>query len=194
MKKIAGYLALALLVSGMAVADEIQAPSFTDGDWWKIKNTVVMEVISRGGFCYDKEEYLVKIENGSPKVYSEGQELDCPEIVGRLLGVSVIEKLTLPFPLTTGKLVKFRTKHFPFEDITIKVIGKEEIPINGILVSAYRIEREIMPLKGANYFHDILLYSTECKCIAVFDRDRSNAQTGVSVKVKQKVAEYKITQ
>ena len=101
-------------------AQEAQAPAYKDGDWWKIKVQVsYQQGVSRSGRCQDSPEFLVKIEQGQPKVYlSEGDSqkpIDCPTIVTQLLGSGTegdegapdakeaVTREYLKFPLNVGQ-------------------------------------------------------------------------------------------
>ncbi len=72
---------------------QAEAPVYKDGDWWRVKvETVFKPGVSRSGRCDESyPEYLVKIQQGKPKVFSgsgnkEG-EINYSTIVNELLNV-----------------------------------------------------------------------------------------------------------
>ncbi len=88
------------------LGQQAEAPVYQDGDWWKVKIEFdFKDGYNRSGECYESyPEYLVKIEQGRPKIYGIsglGQEkIDCPEIRDEVLGKGRTKNLK--FPLSLG--------------------------------------------------------------------------------------------
>jgi len=117
MKKVSLRLFITILmvfvIPYVLCAQQVEAPVYRDGDWWKIKVEVShTKGLMREGRCDEMySEYVVKIGQGNPKVYgvkADGQEeLDCPIITTQLLGKpsegeeSLVKYLE--FPLAVGR-------------------------------------------------------------------------------------------
>jgi hypothetical protein len=96
-----------------AFAQEANAPTYKDGDWWKVQVELSYTFgMSRSGRCDENfAEYMVKIDQGKPKVYGikekSQEEIQCPIIVTQLFGFGEDEKGVraeyVNFPLTVGK-------------------------------------------------------------------------------------------
>ena len=58
------------------------------------------------GCDWEHSEYLVKIENGKPKVYglsgTKQEEVECPAVEDRVLGRGPSNRFSLKFPLSKG--------------------------------------------------------------------------------------------
>jgi hypothetical protein len=73
-----------------AFAQEANAPTYKDGDWWKVRLEVSYSFgLSRSGRCdANFAEYMVKIDQDKPKVYDVKEniqeEIQCPIIVTQL--------------------------------------------------------------------------------------------------------------
>ena len=109
MKNVSAKLTVALLIlclPGLAYSQEAKAPVYKDGEWWKVRIERKKEpTITR---CFTEySTYLVKIQNGKPKVFSVSganeEEFDCPSIEGQVLGIGRRNVPRLKFPLRIGK-------------------------------------------------------------------------------------------
>lgn len=165
-----------------------------DGSWWKIRVSSETELLSRSGYCFEQYvEYLVKRENGKTKIFiGDNQEIDCSDLVGRLLGIGGIARLRLPLPLQPGFKDTFRTPLHPFADVTIEV-SKEMVkaPLGKKTHDAYEVKRVIQPIESkCRAVVDRLLYSQECNCNLLFERTAVNEKTKVVIKIRQEVQEF----
>jgi hypothetical protein len=96
-----------------AFGQEANAPTYKDGDWWKVQVEVSYSLgMSRSGRCDENfAEYMVKIDQGKPKVYgikeNSQEEIQCPIIVAQLFGFGEDEDRVraeyVKFPLSVGK-------------------------------------------------------------------------------------------
>ncbi len=81
-----------LLFSGLCLAQQAEAPTYKDGDWWKLKSELESRKERSTVSCdVNYPEYVVMIVQGKPKVYgvkgSNKDEIDCPIVSFRLLGI-----------------------------------------------------------------------------------------------------------
>jgi hypothetical protein len=101
------------LWASMSFSQQVAAPVYKEGDWWKIKVEVRYATgISKSGYCEEAySEYMIKIDQDQKKVYGikdeKQEELDCREILEQLLGIETdaepnFQKL-LVYPLAVGK-------------------------------------------------------------------------------------------
>jgi len=96
---------LALFLPWLAHSQEAEAPSYKDGDWWKVKSE--LKSGSPGDDCsWEYSEYFVKIEKGKPKVYgvsgAKQEEIECPRVEAQVLGTGPDASERLKFPLRVG--------------------------------------------------------------------------------------------
>jgi hypothetical protein len=183
-----------LVVATASHSQQVEPPVFKDGDWWKLKVEGSTEILQRSGFCFEMYgEYIVKIVGGNRKVFVGEKEIDCGTLSARLLGArEERDRLYIPLPLKLGEEKSFRTTEHPFETITVTLKAQKRATFSGKELTVYEIHRTTNPLKGNVYFDDTLLYSPECKCVALFDRVRKNDKTGVRVAQKQVVIEFSV--
>lgn len=100
-------------------AQQAEAPTYKDGDWWRVKvdiarpTGVSVSGPQLGGF----PEYLVRFENGNPKVTGargeEMKEVEGSSIIPLVLGRSGWRGELLRFPLRVGVKWSDRFQHQP---------------------------------------------------------------------------------
>src|SRR3989304_7257175 len=84
---------------------QAEAPVYKDGDWWRLKVENVFKAgVPRSGRCNELyPEYLVKIDQGKPKVFSvsdnKEEEIRCSGIANELLNIGQEAGRYLKFPL-----------------------------------------------------------------------------------------------
>jgi len=89
-------------------AQQVEAPVYRDGDWWRIKvDTVRPTGVSISGPQFGGfPEYIVKIESGNAKVFGmrgeASKELDAPPIVSLVLGKPGWRGELIKFPVHVG--------------------------------------------------------------------------------------------
>jgi len=97
---------VALLLPSLVYSQEAKAPSYKDGDWWKV-NFELKSGSPRDNCSWWYSEYLVKIEKGKSKIYGfdglKQEEIDCPGIEAQVLGTGPNARDRLKFPLRIGK-------------------------------------------------------------------------------------------
>jgi hypothetical protein len=96
---------------------QANAPSFKDGDWWKVKFDYTRREGVSISNCEDRyAQYLIKFDQGKFKAYGgEGnkvEELDCPRVVIRVLGF-VPEAQKEEFERQIGREPQFEYAKFP---------------------------------------------------------------------------------
>jgi hypothetical protein len=171
-------------------AQQIEAPVYTDGDWWKVR--VAVRQIGKGtryGRCDELySTYTVKHDQGRFRVFGEteggdeNEEIDCPVIVSQLLGINRAEDRTLAqnlnFPLEVGKnwtsyvwrkyAPTFGTIHRRIIVLDHKVLSWQKIKIRRRALDALRIELTGPPavfwIRSALYYS----YAPEAKAIVNF--------------------------
>lgn len=89
-------------------AQQAEAPTYRDGDWWRVKvqvkrpTGVAVGGPQLGGF----PEYLVKIDSGTHRVFGlqgeQRKEIEAPNIVSLVLGKPDWRGELLKFPLQVG--------------------------------------------------------------------------------------------
>jgi hypothetical protein len=96
------------LVPFSSYAQQAEAPTYKDGDWWRMKVDVVRPPgLSVAGVQIERfAEYVVKFESGKPRVLGvEGnrtQEIDLPVIISLVLGQPGWSGDLLRFPMRVG--------------------------------------------------------------------------------------------
>jgi hypothetical protein len=109
MKKLAATVTAGVLVLGFyasSFAQQAEAPTYQNGDWWKVNVDVQrQQLVQRSGACHEQySEYLVRIEEGQPVAYGISSntetKIDCPPIMSELLNIPP-ESEYLKFPLAT---------------------------------------------------------------------------------------------
>jgi hypothetical protein len=97
-----------LLVPYSAPSQQVEAPVYKDGDWWRVKVDVVRPAgVSVSGDVLERfPEYIVKFESNQPKVFgvqgNETQEIDLPVIISLVLGRPGWSGDLLRFPMRVG--------------------------------------------------------------------------------------------
>lgn len=128
-----------------------EAPVYKDGDWWRVKvETVFKPGVSRSGRCDESyPEYLVKIDQGKPKVFSvsgnKDEEIECPTIVNELLNIGQEAGRYLKFPLALNNSWTFQvTGQGPRGPVRYnqnqKVLAWEKVQSSKGELEAFRIE------------------------------------------------------
>ena len=66
-----GILTIFLLLPYLSNAQQVEAPVYRDGDWWRVKVDVVRPSdVSVAGLVLERfPEYIVKFESNQPKVF-----------------------------------------------------------------------------------------------------------------------------
>lgn len=176
MKKVfeALIVVLCVLVAlEISYGQQAEAPVYKDESSWRVMLEVVQKGYSRTGQCDEKyPEYLVKWEQGKPRVYGvrgkNEEEIDCPSIPRDLLNISPDEMGWLNFPLSLGKAWSFRyLSSFSgrWQDSENKVTAWEKVRTPKGEFEAFKIERVVNP--GLHYY---IWYSPAAKAIIVFQR------------------------
>jgi hypothetical protein len=99
------------LWASMSFSQQVAAPVYKEGDWWKIKVEVRYGTgISKSGYCEESySQYMVKVDQDQKKVYGikdeKQEQLDCPDILEQLLGIETEpnSQKYLAYPLAVGK-------------------------------------------------------------------------------------------
>jgi hypothetical protein len=180
MKKLVESLMVALCLFvpfQISYGQQAETPVYKDGDWWRVKvETVFKPGVSRSGRCDESyPEYLVKIDQGKPMVFSvsgnkEG-EIDCPTIVNELLNVGQEAGRYLKFPLALNSTWRFQgTGQGPRGPIRFdenhKVLAWEKVQGSKGELDAFKIEASYATRGGdalTAYY-----YSPKAKCIVSF--------------------------
>jgi hypothetical protein len=118
-----------LLLSYSSYAQEVEAPVYRDGDWWRVKVEVARPAgVSVGGpqALESFPEYVVKIETGKPKVFgvreNETKEIDSLPIISLVLGKPGWLGQLLKFPMRVGLTW---TDRFQFQPIGAQIRWEE---------------------------------------------------------------------
>lgn len=190
---------------------EISAPVFKDGDWWKVKRETSLEGISRSGACQDMyDQYVVKIREGGTHVFTgTEQEIDCPQMAQSLLGIVPTTRdgqFRIPFPLKVGEPKSYRTDvGRPFHNVTVTAQSEKKMQILGREMTVYDIKLVATPLGNAGTTYDrSLLYSADCKCVLASDGVRTNKSLpratdtergalNFTISVKQSVIDFHVS-
>jgi len=157
----------------ISYGQQAEAPVYKDGDLWRVKVEVVHKGYTRSGQCDEMyPEYLVRWEQGKPKVYRVSgtmqEEIDCPSIIRDLLNIPSDERGWLNFPLSLNKAWSFRYQsgRRPIWNYSEnKVMAWEKVRTPKGEFDAFKIERIINP--GLSYY---LWYSPAAKAIIVLQR------------------------
>jgi len=140
---------LTVLLPYPSLAQQAEAPVYKEGDWWKVKVEFKHSkgIFNRSGECFESyPEFLVKIEQGKPRVYGISdpvqEEIDCPEVAGEVLGGNF---WPLKFPLRVDQswqhqYLSFETERWNFIDF--KVESLEEVQTPKGRFKAYKITGE----------------------------------------------------
>jgi hypothetical protein len=99
------------LWASMSFSQQVAAPVYKEGDWWKIKVEVRYGTgVSKSGYCEESySQYMVKVDQDQKKVYGikdeKQEQLDCPDILEQLLGIETEpnSQKYLAYPLAVGK-------------------------------------------------------------------------------------------
>lgn len=170
------------LWASMSFSQQVAAPVYKEGDWWKIKVEVRYETgISKSGFCEEAySEYMVKVDQEQKKVYGikdeKQEQLDCPDILEQLLGIETDAEPNsqkyLVYPLAVGKTWtaqvaeererKTRTKraNVRWLNLEYKVLAWENLKTPKGKLEAFKIEVSGWPWGKPTYY-----YSPDAKAI-----------------------------
>ncbi len=184
MKNVSATLTVALLglfLPCLAYSQGTKAPIYKEGDWWKIKYKVTHG--SAPDSCkYEYVEYIVRIVNGSAKVYgvrgTSQDRIKCSGVANDLMGTArkYDEYVkVLRFPLDVGKNWKKRiSREFgpntSWANQKVKVLGLEKIRLTGGEVEAYKLTRShtfTTPDNRDLTWHDTYYYSPKAKAIVL---------------------------
>jgi hypothetical protein len=157
---------------------QTQAPVYKDGDWWRVKVEVVQKGYSRSGQCDENyPEYLVRWEQGNPKVYGVSgkneEEINCPSVIRDLLNIPPDEMGWLSFPLSLNSAWSFRyQRRIPgvrswWADTQNKVVAWEKVRTPKGEFDSFKIERVLLGDPETLYYS---WYSPVAKAIIVFQR------------------------
>jgi hypothetical protein len=99
------------LWASMSFSQQVAAPVYKEGNWWKIKVEVRYGTgVSKSGYCEESySQYMVKVDQDQKKVYGikdeKQEQLDCPDILEQLLGIETEpnSQKYLAYPLAVGK-------------------------------------------------------------------------------------------
>ncbi len=189
--KLASIL-LFLLLPHSLFAQQVEAPVYQDGDWWKVKVEFkyVEGYADSYGVCHELyPEYLVKIEQGKPKVYGISgpiqEEIDCPQIVSEVLGKGPAMHLKFPLSINLSWSVRYLSEKVSstggaaggslgsWIDATYNVLAWEKVHTATRVFEAFKIRREIYDRRDSIFY-----YSPKVKSI---------------VRLKQKTRSFKRT-
>jgi len=170
------------LWASMSFSQQVAAPVYKEGDWWKIKVEVRYATgISKSGYCEEAySEYMVKIDQDQKKVYgikdAKQEQLDCPDILEQLLGIETDAEPNsqkhLVYPLAVGKTWaaqvaeererKARTKraNVRWLNLEYKVLAWENLKTPKGELGAFKIEVSGWPWGKPTYY-----YSPDAKAI-----------------------------
>lgn len=186
--KTASCVIVGISVPGLyafSFAQEVDAPTYKDGEWWKIRVELTREGASRSGACHEQySEYLVRIEQDQPVVYAvtgdEQIKIDCPQITRELLNTPP-ESEYLKFSLAIGNSWTTRRFSTPaaaqrgrWLNYTSKVASFENVKVEKGELQAFKIER-LEQFSTETYF-----YSVQAKAIVLFDRKIVGPQGGTA--------------
>jgi len=171
-------LASPILLASPLYPQQVEAPVYKDGDWWRVRVEVTHAgSFQRPGLCEEMYgEYLVRIEDGMPQTYAtvSGKEkaVQCPQILSQLLDMGAERRALLQFPLKVENSWKFpyrraspnsgRVSWFAAES-KVKSFGKVKTPKGEL--EAFKIERYAEGALTETYY-----YSPSVKAIILFDR------------------------
>jgi len=171
----------------ISYGQQAEAPVYKDGDWWRVKVEVVQKGYTRSGQCDEMyPEYLVRWEQGKPKVYRVSgtmqEEIDCPSMIRDLLNIPPDERGWLNFPLSLNKAWSFsylsggpgRRSRRNYSENKVTTWEKVHTPKGEF--DAFKIERLINP--GLNYY---LWYSPAAKAVIVFQRRATQSDRTVTL-------------
>ncbi len=171
------FIVLLLVAASGQGQEQATAPVYKDGDWWKVKVEVAYYPGWPREFRCDESypEYMVKIEQGKPKVYGvkgEGQEeTECSVIVARLLAADSGSTRRLTFPLTIGKTWRDRVQRSTatggsrWVDEETSVVSYEKVKTPKGELSTFHVERTVF---WRTINTEIYFYSPKAKANVVF--------------------------
>ena len=145
-----------------------------------MKVDVVYKGVSRTGRCDEYfPEYLVRIDQGKPKIYAvkgdTEEEIICPRVEEELLGSAGTRQL-LNFPLTVGLNFASRyqaqsatTNVRRWVDVQIKALSWEKIKTPKGELDAFKIERRY-PGGGGQENVETYFYAPMVKAIVSFSQ------------------------
>jgi hypothetical protein len=150
------------LWASMSFSQQIAAPVYKEGDWWRIKVEVRYGTgISKSGYCEEAySEYMVKVDQDQKKVYGikdeKQEQLDCPDILEQLLGIETDgepnSQKYLVYPLTVGKTwtaqvaeererkTKTKRANVRWLNLEYKVLGWQNLKTPKGQLGAFKIE------------------------------------------------------
>jgi hypothetical protein len=158
---------------------QVEAPAYKDGEWWRIKSEMTRAQSSVSGVCSEAyPEYLVRIDGGKPNVFGmKGDQLeaiDCSLIVRRVLGKSESGHYSsLKFPMHVGLSWSSRVsitlpgRKPRWTDYQYEVKSWEKIKTPKGEFDAFRIERGYQPV-GTRWQVETYYYSPLVKAIVHF--------------------------
>lgn len=182
---------LVCLLPHISAAQHSEAPVHKDGDWWKVKVEVVYKGVTRTGRCDEYfPEYLVKIDQGKPKIYAvkgdTEQEIICPRVEEELLGSAGMRQL-LKFPLTVGLNFSFPyqaqsgvTGKLRWVNVEVKVLSWEKIKTPKGEFDAFKIERRY-PGGGGEENVETYFYAPKVKAIVSFSQRTQVSERDVAL-------------
>jgi hypothetical protein len=181
MKKVAYWVFLTgfwLWMPHVIYGQQAEAPTYKDGDWWKIKVEVVHKEYSRSGQCDELySEYVVRWEQGAPKVYGISEKgetgIDCPSVARDLLNVPPDAMSWVKFPLAPDSNWTFRYQRKSpgprrlWVNTENKVKAWEKVTTPKGELEAFKIQRTVAGDPDSLYS---VWYSPAAKAIIFFKR------------------------
>lgn len=182
----------ALWVPAVSRAQQASAPSYKDGDWWRIKLEVARPAAvsvsgpQLGGF----PEYRVQIVSGKATVIGirgdEAKEIDAPPILALVLGKTGWHGELLRFPLHVGLSWADRFQFQPhgsqarWEESRYEVQAWEKVKTPRGATDAFKVVMRMnAPIgpkgKGTVVRTGTYYYAPEVKAIVSFREDGSDA-------------------
>ena len=185
---------------------QANAPSFKDGEWWKVKVAFTRREGESVSDCQDRyAQYLIKFDQGKFKVHggdgNNFQEIACPPVIVRTLGfVPEAQKEELAsqlgrdlqfeyakFPLSVGKSWSQRLQQTQtgtpglknkvrYVDIEYKVLSWEKIQTAKGEFEAFKIQVQGWPSGHVRTAY----YSPKAKVIVNLEAKTPSTDTGFS--------------
>jgi len=167
-----------LLVSGAAEAEEqVQAPVFKEGDFWKFK------IIQTAAPGYPRAEwngvYIVRYANGRIQVQKLVDDKEMPPEpngIPALVGFrKTKQEHALEFPLYVGKQFRYSFKFLKATDVfNIEVMAEEQVTTEAGVFQAFKIKSTKQwaePGGGIITVPATYFYSPEAKTIVKYDSE-----------------------
>ena len=168
---------LTLIAVSASAEEQIQAPVFKEGDFWKFK------IIQKAAPGFPRPEwngiYVVRYVNGGIQVRKLVDEKEVPPEpngIPALLGFRKTElEHALEFPLYVGKKSRYSFKFLKATDLfNIEVMSKEQVTTEAGIFQTFKIEctkQWAEPGGGIISVPATYFYSPEAKTIVKYDSE-----------------------